>query len=225
MMLGLILLAADKINSLMVGSSILLVAMVSSSPLRLPFSLYFIHWSHTFIRTFLALCVMLTPSTMSAASPGLPAEAPVFRGRRILLFFSVGAFTGPENSAAADFSCTLPHPTVVVRIFRFTICYCCTRSVLATNATMVAMLGRAGGCEYVRVGEVARTGCDVTGVQRDCSGVLPAATCLRVGLSVAAAATSVFDINDRRVAVAGGDHNNIALTATVLRTSLVRSAT
>lgn len=44
------------------------------------------------------------------------------------------------------------HNTLVVCIFRLTICHCCTGSVLAPDATTVVMLGRVGGCEYVEVG-------------------------------------------------------------------------
>lgn len=99
-MLNSIAFAAERIDSLMGGSSMPLLVVVPSSPLRLVFSLYVIQWSRRGVETFLALHAMLIASDMFAASPWLSAGAPTFRGRRILLSILVETLTGPRNFAA-----------------------------------------------------------------------------------------------------------------------------
>lgn len=224
-MLGSIILAVDIITSLSVGRSILRVDVVSSSPLRLFFSLYVIHCSCACVVTFFVLSAVWSASTMSAASPRFPARARAFWRRMIILSVSFGPLTGTGNLAAAVLSRAVARPTVVVLIFSFTICQCYTGSVLALDGATVYMLGRTSAYEYVKDGLDAGAGRGARGVRRGCGVGLPAVCCLEVCLSTLAVATSRYGINWRGVEVAGEVDVSVALGATVLRTSLVRSAT
>lgn len=197
------LLTADRIASVMVGSSIPLVAVISTRPFSLPFSLYDNRWSRECVRTVLAPGAMLMANTRSAASFQLPAWAPVFRGRKIVLSVSVDVLAGLRNSATAVISCAVPGPTVVVLIFWLTICHCCTRTGLALAAAMVAMFRRDGGCKYITVRVVvnAKAGLKATGARRGCAVGLLATGFLGAFLSTAAAVTSGSEINGRGAAV------------------------
>lgn len=143
--LRLTLLGADRITSLLVSSSIPLGAVVSGRSLRLPFSLYDIRWSYIYVSTLLMRGVLLTDNTRCAASPRLPASAPTFRERRILLSVSGSSLTCSGNYAPGVLSCAVPRPTVVVYIFQFTVYHCSVRSVLALDAPTVVMLVHVRG--------------------------------------------------------------------------------
>lgn len=134
-------LAADRIVSLIDSSSILLVAVVSSSSLRLPSSLFVIGSSRTCVGIFLALKAVLTASTMSATSPQLSARAPAFWGRIILPSVFVGSLTSPGNSTVAVLPWVLLRPSIVVCIFLLTVCHCCAETFKAPLAAMIAILG------------------------------------------------------------------------------------
>lgn len=220
-----ILLAAIRITSRKAGSNIPLVAIVPSKPLRLPFSLYAIRWSPTCVAIFLAVKATLIASTISAVSLRFHASAPAFQERRICLSASVGALTGPGNSATAVLSWALPHSTVVVCLFWLTVCLCCTGVVRAPDAATLAMLGCAGRFWCVRVSGGVGAGRCALGARRGCGTCHPAPCCLGVCLFATAAATSRSEINERRVALAGGVYVGVTLAATVLHTFLVRSAT
>lgn len=219
MVMGSIILAAHRITSLVVGNTIPLVAVIPRRLLRLPFLLYVMHWSRTCVGTFLMLRAVLTTSSR------LPASAPAFGGRRIVLSVSIGAFTGLGNSSAALLPYVVLHSTLIAHIFQLPICHCCTGSGLAQDAATVIILGSGRGYEYVEVGLSAGAGRGVRVLHSGCSVGLSAVCCLRVFLSTAGAATSASEIIGRGVAVAGEDHVDVALAATVLCASLVSSAT
>lgn len=148
--------------------------------------------SRMWVGTFLVQTAVLTASTMSAVSLQFPAGPPDLRGRKIILSVSVESLTGPRNSAVAVFSLNMSHPSVVVPIFRLTVCLCCTGNVLVPDTTTVVMLGSTGRYEYVGVevgpgaGRGTRSSCRGYGVS------CHAACCLEFSLSAAAAATSSF---------------------------------
>lgn len=132
---------ADRIMSLIVGSNMLLVGVVSSSTLRLPFSLYIIRCSRICVDTFLVLRTVITAHTISATFPWLPAGAQAYRGRRILLAIPVGFITSPWVPATTVLSCALPRLTVVVRILLLTVYYNCTATLDPLVAATFPMLG------------------------------------------------------------------------------------
>lgn len=141
--IGSTLVAAYRIFSLIIGSSIRLRAIVPNRPLRLTFSFYVIRISRTCVGTLLKVGAVLTTRTMSTASPRLPAAAPAFQKRVILLSASLGALTGPWNSAAAVLSYAVHCLTVVVCIILLIVCHCCIGTFIAQPSTMIAMLSRA----------------------------------------------------------------------------------
>lgn len=97
--------------------------------------------------------------------------------------------------------------------------------MLAPDDTMVAMLGCGGGCESVGVEKDAKTERGMAGARRGYGMGLPTAGCLGVCLFDTTTTTSGYEISARRVAIVEAIHVGVGLAPTVLRTSLVRSAT
>lgn len=178
--------------------------------------------------------VVVTARTMSTTSPLPNAGVPAARGKSILLSASVGFLMGPDNSAAAVLSRADPRPTVVVYIHLLIVYQVCAIEfdVAAVATATILWTGLAGSgvafvghCAFVGVGVKWIPGaggvvcCTVYGfcLEFACSCFLgvccPAIT----------AATRGSDILVRRVDIVAGVHMSMVFTATVLRTSLVRS--
>lgn len=109
--------------------------------------------------------------------------------------------------------------------FRRAVVNCCTGRVLTLDVAMVVMLGRSGWGEYVKAEVSAGDGRVVWGA-RGCSSVgFSVVCCLEVCMSGAAVVTSGSEISGKRVVVVCGVYVRLVLATTILRTSLVRSAT
>lgn len=156
---------------------------------------------------------------------------PVLPANKIRCSVSVDSLASSGCFATIDLSNALPFfevdvtATGMVFSFRRTVVYCYTRSVLAPDATTVAILGLLSGCECVRFGMGAGAERRDCVVHRGCGVGFPAAYCLRFCLFTAAAITAESEISRRGVAVLEGVHEGVVFAANVLRTSLVKYVT
>lgn len=154
-MAGFIRLTDVTMVSLSIGNSLLLVAVMRSSPLRLSFSLYTSRWSLTCKETFLAVRAWFTIITISAASLHHFASIYVVRWRGSFLSTLVWFITGPGNSAAAILSCAFLRPVIVVFICLLTVCHVHTNFFDAHPTAPIVMLwkGRVVGVVLTGVRE------------------------------------------------------------------------
>lgn len=87
------------------------------------------------------------------------------------------------------------------------------------------MLGRARVYEYDGTGVGTGVGHRAYAVRRFCGALPPTAYCLTVCLFAAAAVTSGFEIDERKVTIAGGVHVGVVFATIMLHSSLMRSVT
>lgn len=134
------------------------------------------------------------------------------------------------RSAVIDYSMAPPLAVVgagatrMVFPFQSAVVHCSTGCLLASDAVTLAMLWRAGRVWCVGDSVSVEAGRGAMGVCKGCSLGLLIACCLGICLLAAAAATPGSEISGRGVAIAVGVNVRMAFFATILRTSLVRSA-